>query len=127
MRAELVGWIGCGALCVAAVTVDLSAPRIEAAPEASSDAKKHAFYMLASEEAFMRKGAAKSFPTDPWSQDDDFHNREFRRLQALATSDHVSVTSMLRAIDDGARERWPQAPGSVLDETVPPCRPRPIY
>ena len=126
MRAGLVGWLGCGAVCVAALVIARLSPRLETAPEASFDVQKRVFYTLASEEASMRQGAATSFPTDPWSQDDDFHNRELRRLQGLALGES-SVSANLRAVDDGARERWPRPLESTLEQTVPPCRPRPIY
>lgn len=122
-----IAWCGAGIVLAIAITLDLSVLPQKAAPEASSDAQQRAYRALASEEAFMRRGAAKAFPADPWSQDDDFHNRELQRLRALAGAERVSVSSMLRAVDDGARERWPRPGTEPLVQTVPPCRPRPIY
>ena len=122
-----VAWSGAGIVLAVAITIDVSAVPPKAAPEASSDAQHRAYRAVATEEASMRRGAAKAFPADPWSQDDDFHNRELQRLRAIAGAERVSVASMLRAVDDGAREQWERPTDDPVVQTVPPCRPRPIY
>ncbi len=124
-RCAVLAWLGTLATCVGAVVVASLAPQIPPDPEADEAVGKSAFYSLSADEPSMRKSAAKSFPTDPWSQDDDFHNQEFRRAQSLAGSNKVSVGSILRAADDGMHNQWSRA--SVQRPTVPPCRPRPIY
>ena len=122
-----IAWLGFGAVCVAAVALAAFAPKIPTDPESDEATRKKVWYSVSSEEPSMRKSAAKGFPTDPWSQDDDFHNQEFRRVQNFASSDKVSVGSLLSAIDEGMRARWPRSPLSNPRATVPPCRPRPIY
>ena len=122
-----IAWIGFGAACVAAVALASFAPQLPPNPEAKDETRKNVWYSIASEEPAMRKSAAKGFPTDPWSQDDDFHNQEFRRVQNSASVEKVSVGSLLSAMDEGMRSRWPHSPLSNPRPTVPPCRPRPIY
>lgn len=122
-----LAWLGVGAACVVALVVAARAPQIPPDPEADEALQKSAYFSVASDEPSLRKSAAKSFPTDPWSQDDDFHNQEFRRAQSLATSNKVSVGSILRGLDEGMRSRWPHATYATQRTTVPPCRPRPIY
>ena len=123
----MLAMLGCVATCVAAVALSATAPQLKPAAEASEEQQQSAWYSVASDEPSLRKSAAKSFPTDPWSQDDDFHNQEFRRAQGFASSNTISVGSVLRAIDEGMRRHWPHAPTAETRATVPPCRPRPIY
>lgn len=122
-----IAWLGFGAACVAALALAALAPKIAPDPEADDATRRSVYYSASSEEPSLRTSAAKSFPTDPWSQDDDFHNQEFRRIQNFASADKMSVGSLLAALDEGMRARWPHSPSSNPRPTVPPCRPRPIY
>jgi hypothetical protein len=79
---------------------------------------------MAAAEPAMRADAARAFPGDPWSADDDFHNQEQRRAREVAGRYQVSLATALRAIDEGLRAHW--NPELVI-ATVPPCHPRPIY
>lgn len=103
-----------------------------AAPPASSppsdDALDHKlFSAVASEEENMRREAAKGFPTDLWSRDDDFHMLEGRRVREWAGNHHMPLSDAVRAVDEGMRARWPHGNPAPLVTTAPPCRPRAIY
>lgn len=124
-RAVLAAWLGVALVSSYAVGTTISAPRLKVDPRASVEVRKEVFLALASEELAMRKTSAKTFPTDPWSQDDDFHNQEYRRLQQFATDKKVNIASLIYALDEGMREGWPHP--RAIRPTVPPCRPRAIY
>ena len=85
------------------------------------------FREIAASETAVRSDAARAFPGDPWSADDDFHNHEQRAARAIAARDQVPVETVLRAIDDGLREHWAHTNPAPLLVTVPPCHPRPVY
>jgi hypothetical protein len=126
-RGRVVAWVAFGVTCAAAILLTLTAPKLASSPPASEDVQKSVFSSLASDEVSMRRTAAKGFPADPWSQDDDFHNQELRRVNEQASSRHVSAQSLLRGVDEGMRAGWAKAPAAKVRVTVPPCRPRPIY
>jgi hypothetical protein len=100
---------------------------IENPAPASVDLKKNAFYAMAADERKMRRDAAKDFPADAWSQDDAFHNFEFKRARDIASDKKMALEDVLSAIDEGMREHWPRPRGVVMNPSVPPCRPRPIH
>jgi hypothetical protein len=89
--------------------------------------RRDAFRFVASDEAAERREAAKTFPTDVWSRDDDFHQREATKARDWARGHHATVGETLSAVDEGLRERWPSGSSTPLIATVPPCRPRAIY
>jgi len=91
-----------------------------------SDEQAHAVYRdLASRERGMRREAAVAFPGDLWSQDDDFHRRENDTARDFASHKEVRLDDVVRAVDDGMKQRWPAPSRPVA--TVPPCRPRLSY
>jgi hypothetical protein len=122
-----VTWAPFAFLC--AVGVGRAAlARLPPEPPPADAAQRHdAFRYVASDEAAERREAAKTFPTDLWSRDDDFHLLESRRAREWARSHHVRVEDALSAVDQGLRERWPSGSSVPLVATVPPCRPRAIY
>ena len=69
-----------------------------------------------------RAAAKRRFPGDHWSQDDDFHRVEQSRVRRIAGRRKVTLTDVLRAIDEGLRVR-PQG----RRVTASPCKPRPFY
>jgi hypothetical protein len=89
--------------------------------------QREAFRHVASDETAERREAAKAFPTDMWSRDDDFHQRESSRARDWAKSHHARVEDVLLAVDEGIRSGWPTGNPKPLVATVPPCRPRAIY
>jgi hypothetical protein len=100
---------------------------IENPPAPAPELKKNAFWAMAAEERKMRRDAAHDFPADAWSQDDAFHNFEFKRARDIANDKKMSLEDVLSAIDEGMREHWPRPRGVVMNSSVPPCRPRPIH
>jgi hypothetical protein len=120
-------WVPLAAVCVLglgrALTSSIPAPL----PAADDAQRREVFRYVASDEGPERREAAKVFPTDLWSRDDDFHQREASRARDWAKSHHVPFGDALSAIDEGLREHWPSGSSTALVVTVPPCRPRAIY
>ncbi len=121
------GWFVAGAAALLAVGLALTAPA--AAPKGREDAAARAamFREIAAAEWEIREKAARAFPGDPWSADDDFHNHEQRLARAIAARRGVPIGAVLHAIDEGLREHWAEPNPTPLLATVPPCHPRPIY
>jgi hypothetical protein len=114
-------------VCAIALGRALTAPGPEVAPESDEATLRQAFRAVASEEERMRHEGAKTFPTDPWSRDDDFHKQEANKARDWAGSHHMRIGDVLFAIDEGMRAHWPHANPVPLVPTTPPCRPRAIY
>lgn len=119
-------WAGFVVVCGAAVAIAATAPRPPYARRLNDEERRAVFAQFAIDEARMRKQAEHDWPTDPWSQDDAFHNLALHRAEDLAGQRKTRPAEIFRAQDDGMRERWPRAPSAVMRATVPPCRPRPI-
>jgi hypothetical protein len=84
-----------------------------------------AYSDIVGREPGMRREATLKFPGDPWSADDDFHDREQQEVRSFAGHQSVPIGDVLRAIDDGMHARW-RAPAIPIAQ-VPPCRPRLMY
>jgi hypothetical protein len=122
----LRAWAPLVVVCSTAV-IRAATATAPSAPLPATDAESRAaFDSMAGREVVWRREAAKEFPTDHWSQDDDFHRRERDAANDYARSHHVSVGDVLQAVDDGMREHWSRA-ASFMVPTVPPCQPRAIY
>jgi hypothetical protein len=120
-------WAPLAVVCVLALGRALVASAPETAPESDDVLDHRLFSAVASEETSMRREAAKAFPTDLWSRDDDFHRHEGRKAREWTGAHHMRLSDGFRALDDGLRSRWPQANQGPLTLTTPPCRPRAIY
>ena len=125
--AWLRGWSPFLVISAIAVVTTAIAGGPSPAPPADTSLKREAFRAIASDEARMRAEASKVFPTDLWSRDDDFHQRERKRAVEWAGAHHARMEDVLAAIDDGLRSKWPQDSNSEPSATTPPCRPRAIY
>ena len=91
-----------------------------------TDAQAHEAYRdVTSRERTMRRDAAVKFPGDPWSQDDDFHEREHEEMRSFAGSKELRLSDVVDSVDRGMREHWP-TPVTPYPK-VPPCRPRLSY
>jgi len=120
-------WLLFGAIVAVAAFVAVTAAPLSS-PHAAKDEELHeAFEVMAFEEREMRRNAAKDFPADLWSQDDAFHNSEYRRAKSLAAAKSIRVSDVLLAVDEGLHHRWPTPENVTLRPMVPPCRPRPIH
>jgi hypothetical protein len=97
-------------------------------PGPAADAQRHSIYEEGAEkEPGERQGAARRFRYSPWSQDDDFHNQESKRVKNFAKNHDVTVTSLLEGLDDGMRQHWPTPTPGLPNPRVQPCRPRLMY
>lgn len=85
------------------------------------------FQSVAAQERSTRAAAARGFPGDPWSADDDFHNHEQRQVRDAARAKRVSLSDGFRAVDEGLRNHRQPSSSEGPTATVPPCRPRPSY
>ncbi|HEY8039444.1 MAG TPA: hypothetical protein VIF15_06605 [Polyangiaceae bacterium] len=120
-------WAPLAVVCAVALLRALTASAPQAAPAADEALRREGFRAVASEETSMRREAAKTFPTDPWSRDDDFHQREMKKARDWAHTNHTRFADALSAIDEGLRASWPHGNPAPLLATTPPCRPRAIY
>lgn len=124
---RFAGWAMAGCACAIALVRTLTSSPPEDRPIADEASRRAVFFTVASEEAKLRRDAAKKFALDRWSQDDDFHQAELVRAKSAAAEHGIRLVDALSAIDDGIREGWPRPAGVVLRATVPPCQPRAIY
>jgi hypothetical protein len=127
MIRRFAGWAAFGAIVLVAMGRAATAASLPDARPASEDMQKEVFALLAAEERTMRRDAAKDFPADAWSQDDAFHNLEYKRARTLAGERGVRFSDVLLAIDEGMHQKWPHVSDAWQKPTVPPCRPRPIH
>ena len=113
---------GICAVAVGRAATASSFPRVE--PIGSTLAHR-AYSEIVNGESSMRREAALKFPGDPWSADDDFHQREQDSVRSFAGHQGAPIGGVLAAIDDGMHDHW-RASGTPI-ATVPPCRPRLMY
>jgi len=127
MRRDQVAW-GVAALLAAIALVRVAtAQAADPGVAPSEEAQREAFDQIANQESELRVHAAKEFPGDPWSQDDEFHHGEAGRARWYSDRRGVSLAHVLRALDDGLHGRWPKPRGARLVTGVQPCRPRLDY
>lgn len=124
---SILGWVVFAGSFVVAFGRALASEPKSAPPPAPEHQRRNAYTVIAADERNMRRESIKDFPADPWSQDDGFHNSEYRRARQVATQRSMSLQDVLRAMDEGMREHWPKPAGIHQKPTVPPCRPRPIH
>jgi hypothetical protein len=120
-------WAVFGSIVLVAMGRAATAAPLPSAGPAGEGTKSEVFALIAAEERTMRRDAAKDFPADAWSQDDAFHNLEYKRARILAGERGVRLADVLLAIDEGMHQKWPHVSDAWQKPTVPPCRPRPIH
>lgn len=125
-RADLLAKIVAAGVLVFAVLRVATAKAIDPQPVATEAQERAAFSNMAGNERRMRRDAAHDFPADPWSQDDAFHNFEFKEARGYGEGHSMRLQDVLAAIDRGMHEHW-STRGNYMIPTVPPCRPRPIH
>lgn len=126
MPKELVPKIVIAVVASLAIARAATAPPPKATTQPIDDkTAKTAYREVTSHERQARREAAVKFPGDPWSQDDDFHERESEAVRSFAGSHELRLSDVVRAVDDGMRDHWPTS--GKPNPQVPPCRPRLSY
>jgi hypothetical protein len=124
-RSDLIGWSGLVVVSLVAVLVASLASAPPIAAPADDAIMRDSFRQIAFEESSARGKSAHTFPGDLWSQDDDYHAAEAKKMRALAGERQVRLDDVIRGVDDGMREGW--SPRGLMTPGVPPCRPRLDY
>jgi hypothetical protein len=124
-RSDLVGFAILGAVILVALGVTLRSQVRSPAAEADERTRRDAFLQIAYDEPPSRGRAAHSFPGDLWSQDDDYHAQEAKKMRAYAGEHQVRLDDVIRAVDEGMKQGW--VPRGLTKAGVPPCRPRLDY
>jgi hypothetical protein len=126
-RIPVPGWLLAALAASLAVGRALSAASGGSNGSVDAATRRAIFGEIEAGEPQARDEAARAFPGDPWSADDDFHNQEKRQVIAIAARRKVPIEAVLEAIDDGLREHWDEPDRALPIATVPPCHPRPDY
>lgn len=119
-------WMAFASFVVVAAVKAATASPPPPLPAPSQAVRQQVFSAMAGQEGTFRTKAARNFPGDAWSQDDDFHAMEMQAATRQAALRGISLGEVLRAWDDGLREHWAPA-DATFKNSVPPCRPRPVY
>ena len=127
VNAGAAGWAVAAFGVLLAIALAVTAPSESTAVHDDAAMRAAIFREAAATELAARTDAARAFPGDPWSADDDFHNHEQRLARAIAARRGVPIETVLRALDEGLREHWQHPNPQPLIATVPPCHPRPEY
>lgn len=99
-------------------------------PEAaivSESVARQMYLEVTDREAEDRRSAALRFQGSAWSQQDEFHAKEKGTMRYVANLHRMSISSVLGAVDQGMRERWPTHANAAVSQEVIPCRPRLAY
>jgi hypothetical protein len=115
-----------GAILAALVLVGTSRPAHRAGPVSPVQGQR-VYSDGADREPVERQDASRRFRDSPWSQDDDFHSKEMKRVKEYAKVHDVSISSLLDALDDGMHQDWPTKARTPPNPKVMPCRPRLMY
>ncbi len=112
--------LGCTAL-VSYRAATVPAPR--PARAATVDERAEIAREVAKDERAWINETTQNFPSDSWSQRDDFHGRELRKVQELAHEKKVRVEDVLRAVDEDIHAGTTK----LRRANAVPCKPRPFY
>jgi len=113
--------------CVCAAIVRSGSHRVGGRTAPTLEQAHAIFEASAAREPQERRQSKGEFPASPWSQDDDFHNKEAKQAKEYANKHRVTVGGVLDALDTGMRAHWETASSSVPSPKVMPCRPRLSY
>ena len=120
-------WTAFGVFVLVAAWRAATAEAPPAPPPATEAMRREAYRAMVAQEPATRQRAARNFPGDAWSQDDDFHAVEMQAAQRQAAQRDMSLGDVLRGLDDGLRDPAQARVNAPLKNSVPPCRPRPVY
>jgi hypothetical protein len=116
--------------CVLVVTVKTAvAPDPPPRRVATSEERIELAEAVAGMERDWTTETTQNFPADNWSQRDDFHGREYQKVQELVSEKGIRTEDVLRAIDDDIHRRRAKTPDAADDRhaRAVPCKPRPFY
>jgi hypothetical protein len=119
--------------CTLLVTVRVAtAPAPKPVRVATAAERGEVAHAIASSEREWSMETSKNFPADAWSQNDDFHGREYKRLLELAQEKGIRIEDALGAVDDDIHRphRRPSIIGGGAQDrhaNAVPCKPRPFY
>lgn len=88
------------------------------------ETRKELFAQMAGDEPKAREEAAKKFPNDPWSIEDERAAHERDAARGLADERHLPVSTIYLILDEGIRAHWPAPNHKPLDASVVPLKPR---
>lgn len=128
-RTSVIG-IGVLVLCTAFVTAGVArAPAPRPARTATPEERAEMALVVARSERDWRSDSAQHFPSDHWSQRDDFHGRESKKVEELAKEKGVRIEDVLRAVDEDLHRRAARTPDDpdARSASAVPCKPRPFY
>lgn len=121
--ASLLGTI-VAILCAALVTARAVGAPAPAPKRSTTETERAAIAAaIAVAEPDWEKETARTFPADHWSQSDDFHGHEYRKVVDVADDAGVPIEDVLRAVDDDLH----RGPHEDRRARAVPCKPRPIY
>jgi hypothetical protein len=131
MYTRVLGVVVIASAAAVVVVRAATAPEPPAPRAATKDDRRAMALAVAAEEPEWRAKAEEAFPSDDWSQRDDFHSREAAKIRELSNQRGVPYEDVLRAIDDDlhtrARGRTGRAVGDARGARAVPCKPRPFY
>lgn len=116
--------------CVIVVTVRVAlAPAPPARRIATEEERIELAQAISSQELAWTNETTQNFPADNWSQSDDFHGREYQKVEELANEKGIRIEDVLRAIDEDIHRRRAKSPDAPDDRRARavPCKPRPFY
>jgi hypothetical protein len=123
--------------CALVVTVRVAiAPAPTLNRPATDDERAEIAQAVAASERAWTNESTQNFPADSWSQRDDFHGRELRKVEELVKAQGIRIEDVLRAIDDDIHHRNARRPSTIPGGTLErderhanavPCKPRPFY
>ena len=118
--------IACASLVtVRVVRAPVPAPR----PPMTAADRQEIAKGIAAFEATWTSETSQNFPSDHWSQRDDFHGREYKKIIDVANEKGLRIEDILRGIDDDIHRRHALRPDDSDERNARaiPCKPRPFY
>ena len=120
--------------CTLIVTVRVAtAPAPKLARAATVAERADVAQAVATNEREWSMETSKNFPADAWSQSDDFHGREYKRVLELVQEKGIRIEDVLGAVDEDIHRPHRRSSsiigGGVQDRhpNAVPCKPRPFY
>lgn len=106
-----------------------SAPAARLRREATPTERAQFARLVTVEEANWIRATTENFPADRWSQRDDFHSQEARKVEAIAKKEAVRIEDVLRGVDDDIHRRNAKddSASDGRSARAVPCKPRPFY